>query len=265
MEQDDGLYYECARDIIISLIAGYSAAQRAVEHGDPPDAQAAGRHTLQRLYYLAALHDLDQADQAEVIDVIRTHGPTIRELRTQTGGRSLSKPAEFPLNAVERAAIFDQKILPEIVIGTRESNPRAIIVGGAAGSGKSSTIRRLRNDRAGAAGVMIDPDLLAAYHPADWDLIWTGETRTQDAVVEDARSWAMMALDYAIGLQADIFLETAISSVAAINDYATLLGDEGYRVDVHMAVVAEPVRKLHLLLRTQCRQGNWEVLFPSGT
>lgn len=264
MEQDDALYYECARDIIISLIAGCSAAQRDVELRDPPDMQAAGRHTLQRLYYLATLRDLDQADQAEVIDVIRTHGPKIRELRTQTYEKSLPKPVEFPLDAAERAAIFEQKILPEIVTGTRESNPRAIIVGGAAGSGKSSTIRRLRKDRAGTAPVLIDPDLLAAYHPVEWDSIWTSETRIRDAVIEDARAWAMMALDYAIGLQAGIFLETVTSSIAEINGYAALLDDEGYRVDVHMSVVAEPVRKLHLLIRAQCRQGNWEALFPSG-
>ncbi|WP_433709509.1 zeta toxin family protein [Nocardia sp. CA-084685] len=263
MEQDEALYYECARDIIISLIAGSSAAQRAVELGNPPDKQAAGRHTLQRLYYLAALHDLDRADQAEVIDVIRTHGPTIRVLRTQTYEKSLSKPAEFPLDAAERAAIFEQKILPEMVISTGDGGLQAVIVGGTAGSGKSSMIRRLRNDQTAAAPVLIDPDLLAAYHPGNWDSIWTGETRTKNAVIEDARSWAMMALDYAIGLQAGIFLETATSSIAEINDYATLLCDEGYRVDVHMAVAAEPVRKLHLLLRTQCRQGNWEALFPS--
>lgn len=254
---DHGLYYEAAVDIFGSLMAASSAVEWIAEHGGPDDLRTPVAPVAPRRDYLAAIHQLDSADREAVIESIRTHGEQLAMLGAAPIVKPRSDPDRFRLARGEHQWVFANKIVPEMYGNpTAAADPTAIIVTGPPGSGKTSVIRALRAERPSA--VVIDPELLVAYHPRSWDLTVADDPQAGDVVMWDALGWTALATEHAATARADILLE--LTSAEQADDYTTALRNWGYRVEIQSMAVPDALATLYATLRFHCRHGDWQAL-----
>jgi hypothetical protein len=243
VDWDEELYYEAALDIIASLMAWCTAA----EARDPTAAE-------RRRGHLAESRDLDPADHEAVARAIRTHGARLADL--VASAEIPPPPGEYRLTAEEHAQVFEERIGPETSLGRETAEPTVVIVAGEPGSGTTTQVRRQARARGDCA--LIDPDEFLPYHPHSWDLVLRDDPAAADQVMSDALGWCVLAVDRAIARRSDVVLAVRVSE--DLEDYAAIFQDAGYRVETEIMAVPEAVQKLTVMIRQQCRRGNWKVL-----
>ncbi len=254
---DPALYYEAAVDILGSLMAASSASEWIAEHGGPADLRAPDGPVGPRRDYLSAMRNLDPADRDAITGAIHTYGQQLAALGATPAVLPREDPDRFRLARGDHQWVFTHKIVPELYgTLTAATDPTAIIVTGPPGSGKTTTIRDLRVER--PAAVVIDPELLFAYHPRSWDLTLADDPRAGDVVMWDALGWTALAAEHAALARADMLLE--LTSDRDSEEFAASLRDWGYRVEVQVMAVPSELSNLHATLRFHCRHGQWQAL-----
>ncbi|MGX1806323.1 zeta toxin family protein [Nocardia sp. NPDC055321] len=254
---DPGLYYEAAVDILGSLMAAYAASEWLAEHGGPRDLVTPAAPVGPRGDYLGAIARLNPADPQAITEAIRVYGEQLAALGATTAVRPRTDPERFQLARGDHQWVFLTKIAPELYGNlTAATDPTAVIVIGPPGSGKTTAIQSLREERPDAA--VIDPELLFTYHPRAWDLTVADDPRAGDIVMWDAMGWTALAVEHAGSARADILLELTTEKQAT--EFALALREWGYRVELQTMAAPAALSTLHASLRFHCRHGNWQVL-----
>lgn len=265
-ERDEALYYECAVDMCSSLMAHCTAVESSAVRSRGASVETDSLETdMTRLRraYLAELRALDPSASPAVTAKIREWGtalaPKVPAPRRRKPTRANLE--DYRLDRDEHSAIFEHAIHPEVLGELRSSqDPIAVIVAGAPATGKTTVVRDVVASWSGAAPAIIDPELLQAYHPRSWELVLAEDADAAEVVKADALGWTALAVDAAIDARSSIVLELGTESPDDVEVFATVLSDCGYGVELEVTVLPEPVRRLRLELRRQCRQGNWAVL-----
>lgn len=138
------------------------------------------------------------------------------------------------LNEEKLNNIFNTKIIPSILnIKTETSkeklHPRAIILGGQPGSGKSylsALFEEINKDF-----LVINGDDFRGYHP-DWiDLLNTDDMNASDLIQEDCNFWIEKCIEEAIKQKINLIIEGTMRTVKVPVTTATKLKEAGYNVE----------------------------------
>lgn len=260
-EWDEALYYECAVDICSGLMAQCTAVELRAARGG--DVTAEMDMAALRRDYLAELRTLEPAEVSTVTAKIREWGTALAQkiAEPEDRGPIRSDPESYRLDRDEHGAIFEYSIRPEILGELHRSrNPAAVIVAGPPATGKTTAVHGLVESWSGAEPAIIDPEMLQVYHPRSWDLVLAEDTAAAEVVMADALGWTALAVDAVIEAGSDVVLEIGTKLPDHAEAFAAVFRDCGYRVELELTMVPEPMRQLNLNLRRQCRRGNWAVL-----
>ncbi|MEU1955266.1 zeta toxin family protein [Nocardia rhamnosiphila] len=260
-EHDESLYYECAAEIAISLMAQCSAVQSIAEYVG--DSAVQGQMKYLRRAYLAELSRLDPGDAACVRQQIRSWGSVLtgKVEAPRPYGAERRPAVDYRLERDEHARIFRDSIAVEICGNSSESAaPAAVIVMGAPGAGKTTVRQRLLAEWSRELPIVIDPELYLAYHPNSWDLVLADDDAAREVLMADALGWVAMALDVAVTGRRNVLLEVGAESTDPAAGFAKMFHDNGYRVSIEFTTAPEAERLMHLGMRYQARHGNWGAL-----
>ncbi|MFI2233802.1 zeta toxin family protein [Nocardia testacea] len=260
-EHDESLYYECAVEIAISLMAQCSAVQSIAEYVG--DSAVHGQMKYLRRAYLAELSRLDPADAVCVRRQIRTWGTALTGKVEAPRAHSAERrpPGAYRLERDEHTRIFRDAIAVEICGNSSESAaPVAVVVVGAPGVGKTTVRQRLLIEWGRDLPIVIDPELYLAYHPHSWALVLADDEAARAALMADAVGWVAMALDMAVTGRRNVLLEVGAESTDPVAGIANMFHENGYRVSIEFTTSPEAERLMHLGMRYQARHGNWGAL-----
>lgn len=154
------------------------------------------------------------------------------------------------LSAAENDRIFRERIVPDVLVGTPQEQPLAIIVSGQTGAGKTSITTLATQALAGrGTAVNINLDTYKPYHP-QFDALMRADDTTAGAYTSiDGHKWMEAAEAYAIRSRFDIVLESAMRDPRDFEEPAARLRAGGYRVEVLVVAVHESMSRLGALDR----------------
>ncbi|MEV6179956.1 zeta toxin family protein [Streptomyces sp. NPDC052015] len=154
------------------------------------------------------------------------------------------------LSAAENDRIFREEIVPDVLAGTPQEQPIAIIVSGQTGAGKTSITTLATQALAGRGqAVNINLDTYKPYHPKFDELMRADDTTAGAYTSIDGHKWMEAAEAYAIANRFDIVLESAMRDPRDFEEPATRLRASGYRVEVPVVAVHESMSRLGALDR----------------
>ncbi|WP_280420621.1 zeta toxin family protein [Nocardia carnea] len=260
-EYDTALYYEAVIDIIGSLMAQCTAVQARAEHAH--DFVTWTDMGAQRRAYLATSETFDPADTAGTADAIREYGTRLTRKVEASRARlpAHRDPSSYRLDREQHSAIFTEHIAPETLLGFEPAHqPVVVIVLGTPGSGKTTVIRQLQDSWNGPPPAVIDPELYLAYHPYSWDLVLADDRNAAEVLMADALGWTILAADFAVSQRYHVLLEIGTGSPEHTTVFTEIFRNAGYRVELQVVAIPEPISTLHALLRYHCRHGNWGAI-----
>lgn len=118
-------------------------------------------------------------------------------------------PDDYKLGPAEHMQIFARRILPAFLTDTvAQASPVAIITGGQPGAGKSKLVARAYRELAQRGGaVVIDADMLRAYHPQYAQLVHSGDLSAANHTHADAAQWAVRLRASAIAARRNVIID----------------------------------------------------------
>ncbi len=166
----------------------------------------------------------------------------------------MTEPGRWLLNEAESRDIFVEKIVPREFVRGRPGQPTpvAVFVIAQHGSGKTDTSQAIKTvlDQRGGA-VVIDNDLYKPYHPAYKPLMKVDGELATAAVALDGQRWGRMASDYLREHRVDVMIEETVQNPPYFREQVHAWRGAGYRVEVALLAVPEPVSRLGVLDRYQ--------------
>ena len=132
---------------------------------------------------------------------------------------------------------------------SKSNNPRFILVGGQAGSGKSGLVAKRMQDLKGNA-IIIDQDELRPMYP-DYDKLSSSHTEREEFLILNPYIADVIKglIDRAQKNGYSIILETALQDPIAFIQNAKDLNAVGYTSEIDVMAVPEPVANLSMLKR----------------
>jgi hypothetical protein len=256
VNHDRALHYEVAVEILTASMAYCSCGGWQAEHASEPDLEAAAHWRRLRRQYWSTLSELRPDDHAAVAGIVRSGGAELVTLReTET---TLPQPISdtYRLHPDHHANIFEQEIVPEVLAGFGSSDRRlAVLVTAPPGSGKTTLCRRLRETWPGEHGcAVIDPDVIASYHPHGWHRGVANNPLLDAAVAADVEDWIVIAVRHVLLNRNDVLLEIADDTAGAGEDFAEIFRAAGYQAELRRIDTPPMVAARHAAVR-----GSWRV------
>ncbi len=133
-----------------------------------------------------------------------------------------------------------QDIRAEYLAGTSaQQKPRAIILAGQPGAGKSGLSAAARDELKPRGGVVtVDTDALRANHPDYLPLMQRNDRYAADRVQKDAGQWADELTEDAVDGRRNIIIDGTLKNPEKAETLCRNLRRQGYEVEVHALAVA---------------------------
>jgi hypothetical protein len=156
----------------------------------------------------------------------------------------------------ELEEIFRRGITPELLAGAvPQENPRAILLGGQPGVGKSSAKGTLHEELAGVGGAVdFSADLMRPYHPRFDDLLHGDERLLGDldsAIDRDVRMWVDKALACVIDRRVNVIFDSNLANPERAGNIVGQFAAASYSIEVMFVAGASPLSRLGVLDRYQ--------------
>jgi predicted ABC-type ATPase len=147
------------------------------------------------------------------------------------------------LSQEKHARIFERSILGLMRNASPAEHPRAILIAGQPGSGKSALAKKATKELNNNV-VIIDPDLLRGYHPRYFRHLREDSMNAADKVHRDASAWAKELRAAAISQRRNIIVDGTLGNPERAAALCQELREQGYHVEVRaMAVNGELSRQ----------------------
>jgi hypothetical protein len=146
--------------------------------------------------------------------------------------------------------IFEQTIVPvELGHGVRQEQPRALLLGGQTGAGKSVMTGVLTADSHWRSAVSFGSDTLRVHHPDYQQLLATDADTACFYTDPDARAWVGDALDHCVEQRFSVVFDSTMSRQAAAEGFADRFHSAGYRIDAAFVAAPAALSKLGVVAR----------------
>lgn len=150
------------------------------------------------------------------------------------------RPLELDDETTER--IFKKRVLPAYLRAGLEplADPKLVVVGGQMGSGKSTAIARLDQDRDVARSrVTIVPDELLAFIPGYEAAARADSVKAQREVGATPQWWLLWLYEHALEARADIIFEVAGGDMQTLRRIGQKARDAGYQTELRVVATHE--------------------------
>lgn len=155
----------------------------------------------------------------------------------------------FKLDANKHEQIY-RKIESRLFQETRSSlYPRAVIMGGQPGSGKSKLLEASREEFPDGNVVVINGDELREYHPQSNEIFKLDDKRYAERTDADSRVWTKRVFDKAIETRRNIIFESTMREAEPISETMKRLRDEGYQLTAKVVATHERISKTSIYMR----------------
>lgn len=142
-----------------------------------------------------------------------------------------------------------------------QERPKAIILAGQPGSGKSRLTRAAKAEMAEHGGaVVIDTDHLREYHPRYRELAETDYTTAATKVQKDAARLTEDIRRTAIAEKRNIIVDGTLNNADRAERLLQKLKDNGYEIDVRAMAVHEPVSQRGVAARLEKGLANPDII-----
>jgi HAMP domain-containing protein len=155
------------------------------------------------------------------------------------------------LSEGESRQILEQQIVPVVLAGIAPcSDPRAILVGGQPGSGKSQLLRLAQSSFGGPdSAVTINGDELRYFHPGYDRFVREHELTMPDRTAPEVSIWVENLVDLAASNRLNVIIEGTFRRPGVTLKTTTDLIRSGYRVDAWAIGLHEWQSRLGILTR----------------
>ncbi|HKP61487.1 MAG TPA: zeta toxin family protein [Polyangiales bacterium] len=145
----------------------------------------------------------------------------------------------YRLSPEQHERIFQRDIVSELAAPARGVDaPRAVILGGQPGAGKSALQSAVERDFASFGGVLaIIGDDLRAYHPKYRTLLRADDKRAAFYTDRDSALWIEKLIDYAKTRRFNLLIESTMRRADKIVATASALREQGYSVEARALAV----------------------------
>jgi hypothetical protein len=139
----------------------------------------------------------------------------------------------YRLSLEDHDRIFREAIVPSLTRGLRgNDSPRATILGGQPGSGKSALQSELERELARASGVLcIVGDDLRLYHPAYTRLLHQDDKTAAYYTDRDSALWIEKLIAHAKEARYNLLVESTMRLATKVSATALDLRAAGYHID----------------------------------
>jgi Ni2+-binding GTPase involved in maturation of urease and hydrogenase len=189
------------------------------------------QETVQKWGAVLAQMEARQANSAEVSAAREVHRDFV------------NRPQELP-NIYRGVADY------RLSFAEPQNNPRAIMLGGQPGSGKSHLAQSALNDLATSGrAVIIDSDRMRAKHPLYQQLAAIDPTKAADLTHKDAGAWSNRLTQEAMSNRQNLVIDGTLRDPDAAIRLARGLQEHGYTVEARIMAVPGDVSMARARLR----------------
>lgn len=165
----------------------------------------------------------------------------------------LINPNKHKLSSADNEKIFNDDIVSYLFKDVaRSEHPRAILVGGQPGAGKTVLQHRLKRDLEAEqpdASVSIIGDDLRPFHPLYQSLLDINDTAAAFYTDKDSGEWVGRSIDYAKHIGCSAIVEGTLRSHETVVNTATAFKEAGYSVELDIIVVPAILSRLGIVQR----------------
>ncbi len=154
------------------------------------------------------------------------------------------------LTEQQRREILDRQIVPVTLDGVDPAAfPRAILVGGQPGSGKSQLLRLAANELGPGSSVTINGDELRYFHPLYDSFVTEDELSMPDRTSPEVSFWVEQLISIAIRRRLNIIIEGTFRRPSVTMGTVTDLVKGEYQVDAWAVALHEWASRLGVITR----------------
>ncbi|MFI6002500.1 zeta toxin family protein [Streptomyces sp. NPDC051366] len=154
----------------------------------------------------------------------------------------------YALTEEENRRVFEQEIRPELYADSTEL-PRAVLLGGQCGAGKSSMRRALEHEFDPVSAVVLGTDILRVKHPRYHDLLYDDDQTASFYTSLDARRWVDQAVEHCMTQSYHVIMDGTLSRTSESMNRIGQFVAAGYAVDIVLLAVPYCVSMLGNLER----------------
>lgn len=134
------------------------------------------------------------------------------------------------------------------------SHPRAVIMGGQPGSGKSKLLEASKKLFPDGNIVVINGDDLREYHPQSEEIFKLDDKRYAERTDADSRVWTRRLFDRAIKTKLNIIFESTLRESVPISETMKRLRDEGYHLTAKVVATHERFSTTGIYMRYETQK-----------
>ena len=146
---------------------------------------------------------------------------------------------KYRLTPEQHEKIFQEEIIPDLTLGLEAvETPKAIILGGQPGAGKSALQSIAESELADEGGVLaIIGDELRDYHPLYWELLKKDDKTAAFYTDRDSGQWVSKFIETAKEKHYHLIIEGTMRQFEVVRDTMKVLREAGYYIDARVIAV----------------------------